>query len=90
MDYIDAPNPPDETRVKRLIEHGLEFPYVKVENPDAAQKTALGILADLTDRRGIRHELDAIDDDVKQEIFDTLTMIIRVGMAPAADGQAQS
>jgi hypothetical protein len=81
MDYIDNPNPPTDADAIRKLNHGMKYPYVKIENPDAAQKTALGILADLTDRRGVKHELYSVDDDVRVEIVNTLACIIRVGMS---------
>jgi hypothetical protein len=35
------------------------------------------ILADMTDRRGLRHEWDQIDDDIKQEIKTTWAEIVQ-------------
>jgi hypothetical protein len=47
---------------------------------DKAHVAALGVLANLCDRRGIKWELRAIDDDIKREIVDTMAAIIREAM----------
>jgi len=41
-----------------------------------AQIIATNILADVTDRRGWRHEWERFDDDIQIEIFDTWIEII--------------
>lgn len=77
---------------KWRLEHGNKFPYDGGEDfwndkgsvrpaKDAAHKTARGILADLCDRRGVKHELGEVDHDVREELVDTIAEIIRVGMA---------
>ena len=35
------------------------------------------ILDDLTDRRGLRHEWDNIDDDIQKEIIDKWTALVK-------------
>lgn len=73
---------------KRALTRGDEFPYDdadymadKTPKPtkpkDWAHRAARGVLADLTDRRGVRHELEAIDDDVRVELVASLADIIR-------------
>lgn len=37
-----------------------------------ARRIVYNIVADLRDRRGIRHEWDQVDDDIKEEILQTL------------------
>ena len=59
------------------IEHGRKFPYNDRQPADKYELAALGVLADLCDRRGIKHELDDTDDDIKEEIITTLAAIIR-------------
>lgn len=80
---------------KRSLDHGDRFPYDGGEEfwnadndfvkpkpvRDKAHRTARGILADLCDRRGIKHELDEVDHDVRSELVEQLAEIIRVGMA---------
>lgn len=44
---------------------------------DWAHRAARGILADLSDRRGIKHELEMVDDDVRIELTESLAEIIR-------------
>ena len=45
--------------------------------PDKAQKIVQLIEDDLTDRRGLRQEFDAVDRDTQDEIRDTWAEIIR-------------
>ncbi len=63
--------------IKFLVKHGTEFPFNRRPPVDKAETVALAILADLTDRRGIKHELDACDLDVKDEIVTTLAAVVR-------------
>lgn len=44
---------------------------------DKAKDAVFRIIADLTDRRGIKHEFNSIDDDIQDEIVDTWTEIIK-------------
>ena len=44
---------------------------------DWAHAAARGVLADLTDRGGIKHTLDSIDEEIRVEIVDSLADIIR-------------
>lgn len=43
---------------------------------DDSHRAALMVLANLCDRRGIKHELEGCDMDVKREIVQTLAEII--------------
>lgn len=52
-------------------------PYHGRAPADAYELAALAVIADLTDRRGIKHQLENIDDDVREEIVADLTAIIR-------------
>jgi hypothetical protein len=74
------PNP----AASSMINHGLEFPYDNAYDIDGAKPVkdwahaaARGILADLTDRRGVKHELNGVDNDVRVELVETLADIIR-------------
>ena len=70
------------------LEQGARFPYDAPDKwwhssgseppPSAnwAHYAARGILADLTDRRGIKQGFDDIDEDVRSEMAMTLTDII--------------
>jgi hypothetical protein len=62
---------------KEKLEQGVNYPYDYREPIDAAHRAALGVLADLTDRRGVGHELTNVDLDIKVEIVETLAAIIR-------------
>jgi hypothetical protein len=44
---------------------------------DVAARIVKEIVADLTDRRGLRQEWDAIDSDIKREILVTWRRIVR-------------
>lgn len=46
-----------------------------------ARKAVKRIIDDLTDRRGLRHAWDGIDDDIRAEIESTWAMIIRTFLA---------
>lgn len=53
----------------------MRFIKDKMENKEA--RIVRLILADLCDRRGLRHEYDRIDDDIKIEIRDTWREIVK-------------
>lgn len=69
------------------LDHGSKYAYDKMhldegysETPiDWARFAALGVLADLCDRGGIKHELRDIENDaeIAEEIVESLTAIIR-------------
>lgn len=75
------------------IKHGNEFPFDAsdewwdgdAKNPpkpkDWAHSAAGGILANLQDRGGIKHELQHsnIDEETRKEIVDQMAAIIREG-----------
>lgn len=68
------------SRANSTLKSGEEFPYDGDEagpSKDWAQYAARGVLADLTDRRGIRHAFDEIDEDIRVEIVESLADIIR-------------
>lgn len=43
----------------------------KVEPSTKTKKAVFNIIADLTDRRGIKHEFNQIDGDIQDEIIET-------------------
>jgi hypothetical protein len=47
---------------------------------DRYEAIALGILRNLCDRRGIKWELGAVDGDVREDIVETMTAIIKAGV----------
>lgn len=76
------------------LAHGAQFPYdggeafwnSEVPAPPAtdwAHAAARGVLADLSDRRGIRHELEAVDYDVREELTASIAAIIRAAQEAA-------
>ena len=77
------------TPAQRALAHGADFPYdggeefwTKIDVPpppavDWAHRAARGVLADLTDRQGVKHELSAVDYDVREELTDSIAAIIR-------------
>ena len=66
----------------RELVQGEKYPYHGQPPKDWAERAALGVLYDLSDRGGIKHELDAVDDGVRVEIVEALAAIIRAA-APA-------
>lgn len=67
-----------ELPLPRCVERGIKYPYDERSLPlSTERRIALSILADLSDRRGIRQELYQVDGDVRIEIVDDLTMIVR-------------
>lgn len=78
------------------VEHGNKYPYDASdawrnndEPPpppiDWAHSAARGVLADLTDRRGIKYGFDDVDEDVRAEIVETLAAIIRSAAPNTSD-----
>lgn len=61
----------------RALKYGLSYPYDEREPVDAAHRAALGVLTELSGRSGIGAELENVDDDIKVEIVDELSEIIR-------------
>lgn len=62
---------------KFSVEHGTKFPFNDRPPVDKAETAVLGILADLTDRRGVGNELEGCDNDIKEEIVTALAAIVR-------------
>jgi hypothetical protein len=62
---------------KVTLKHAKQWPYNGRQPVDTAEWAALGVLHDLCDRRGIKHELHDTDDDIKEEIVTSLAAIIR-------------
>ena len=48
-----------------------------IEQLPVEQRTAWRLVEDLSDRRGLAQEWDQIDDEIKDEIFDEWSRIIR-------------
>lgn len=44
---------------------------------DWAHLAALAVIADLSDRKGIKNALDSVEPDIKMEIVDSIAEIIR-------------
>lgn len=47
---------------------------------DMASKIVESIVDDLTDRRGLRHEWDGIDEDIQKEIMETWATIVQASL----------
>jgi len=74
---------------KHRLDHGARWPYdggpafwedSKAPAPakDWAHTAARGVLADLSDRRGIKWELEKVDHEVRAELTESLAEIIRL------------
>lgn len=66
------------------VNQAKDSPYDERTPIDTAHLAAQAVLADLTDRRGIKQELLYLDDDVKAEITESLAAIIRLTHTIAA------
>lgn len=71
-------------QAKAKLEHGAQYPYDRPDNgtepraeEDWAHRAARGILADLTDRRGVGQELKVCDGEIRMDIIDKAAWIIR-------------
>ncbi len=81
---------------KQRLDHGNLFPFDAPDEwwngseplrphpgGDWAVRAARGVIADLQDRRGIKHELEDLDEDVRKNIVESLASIIRVAREDA-------
>jgi hypothetical protein len=71
----------NESGAKLYLAIGERRPFNGRPPTDDGERAALGVLADLCDRRGIKHELQDTDDDIKEEIVKSLASIIRAAFA---------
>jgi hypothetical protein len=71
-----------------MLKHGEKYPYNHRPPKDWAERAALGVLADLSDRRGIKWALQEIkgDEDISEEIVVSLAAIIRRAHPTTAEG----
>lgn len=65
---------------KFRIAQGTQSPYHEQAPTDKYEAAALGVLADLGDRKGIKWELEGVDLDVRKEIVASLAQIIKEAM----------
>lgn len=79
---------------EKRLEHGQLFPFDETSDEHEARNSTLetlplepkdwtiaaarGVLADLGDRRGVGQELDDIDDDIRKELVEQLSQIIKL------------
>ncbi len=47
------------------LDFGDKFPYNNKKSIDWAERACKGVLADLTDRKGIRQELQQLDEGIR-------------------------
>lgn len=65
-------------QIQRTLELGEKYPYDGPgKSKNWAHLAARGILADLQDRRGIKHEFNEVDEDIRKEIIQTMASIIK-------------
>lgn len=68
----------DQIQIKRSLQLGEKYPYDgEGKSKDWTHLAARGILADLQDRRGIKQEFYQGDEDVRKEIIQTISDIIK-------------
>ena len=68
------------------MKRARDFPFAGMAVTDTATLVVASIMADLSDRKGLRHVLEDIDDEILAEIADDLTAIARAALA-AWDGE---
>jgi len=67
-----------EIYLDRTIERGEEYPYdTQEQNQDWTFKAARTIIADLTDRGGIKHGFNDIDEDIRNDIVEAMATYIK-------------
>jgi len=69
--------------LEQNIINGNKFPFDQEDGEstppiDWAHSAARGVLNNLEDRRGIRQELENIDEDIRVEIVESIAEIIRI------------
>ena len=70
------------------LELGVKYPYAEGFTPqDAADRAALGVCADLLDRRAIKWAMQDVDPDVRADIVTALAAIIRAATAATKVGE---
>ena len=69
---------------QRMFKHGQRFPYHGEKATTQYEVIALGVLADLCDRRGIKWEFEKVDTDVRKTIVMDLAAIIQDGIENGA------
>lgn len=67
---------------QHALDMGAKYPYDAEDVPtppvDWAHAAARGVLADLCDRRGINWEFESVDTEVRIDIVEALSAIIRL------------
>lgn len=76
-----------------LSNHPLGFPFIKQDSGnELVEKILADIVADFTDRRGLRQEWENIDDQIRGEIKDSWREIIYSALthqAQASEGEGE-
>lgn len=84
--YKEPPMTKEKTITEIRLEQGNEYPYDRPDDyedgatfpaTDWAHAAARGIIADLSDRRGIKHSFGDVDEDVRKELVQSIAEIIR-------------
>jgi len=77
----------DQEAAEFWLGHGTKYPYANGFMPsDWAERAALAIAADLCDRRGIKWEMEKVDEEVRGDLIRQHAAIVR---AAAALGEKQ-
>ncbi len=86
-------------RIDSALDQGYRFPYDATDDwwsdsgwspvpPfDWAHSAARGIIANLTDRRGIKNGFNDVDEEIRREIVETCAEIIRRAAISKATGE---
>jgi len=65
--------------VAHALKRGMEYPYDDTYKGDVdwAHKAARAILYDFSDRKGIKHALSDVDEEIRIEIVEAMASYIR-------------
>ena len=72
-----------QTKALKQLQHGASFPFDgDIDNPtpavDWANAAARGVLANLLDRGGVGNVLEVLDQEIRDEIVEEISAIIRL------------
>ena len=66
----------EQWQIDHTIQRGEQYPFDTSDNQHWSFKAARTILADLQDRGGIKHGFNDIDEDIRDEIVESLATYI--------------
>lgn len=77
FDRSSEPTAEYEKEAEGSLTQAVRFPYDSRPPKDTAHWAAQGVLANFSDRGGLGHILDELDDGLRQEVVEVVASIIR-------------